>query len=176
MSVENLKDKLPEFAKDLKLNLSSLTRSTELPENRLWGVLLATAAATKNSTVLKEIAEEAKEKLSPEYFSAALGAASIMGMNNVFYSARGELAGYETLPAGLRMNIIANSGVPDVDFETWSMAVSAINHCKWCLKAHEQKVIKSGSSKEELMVAIRIASTMSGVAQAISIVETLGNI
>ena len=37
MSVENLKDALPEYAKDLKLNLGSITRSTVLNEEQLWG-------------------------------------------------------------------------------------------------------------------------------------------
>ena len=64
MSVENLKNSLPEYAKDLKLNLSSLSRSTELNEQQLWGTFLAAAAATRSATVLREIAEEAADNLS----------------------------------------------------------------------------------------------------------------
>ncbi len=85
MSVENLKNSLPEYAKDLKLNLSSIARTTVLNEQQLWGTLLATAAATKSASTLKEIASEAADNLSAEAYNAALGAASIMGMNNVFY-------------------------------------------------------------------------------------------
>ena len=60
MSVENLKDALPEYAKDLKLNLGSITRTTLLNEEQLWGTLLATAAATRNTQVLQEeIGDEA---------------------------------------------------------------------------------------------------------------------
>lgn len=55
MSVENLKEALPEYAKDLKLNLGSVTRTTELNEEQLWGTLLASAAATRNTQVLTEI-------------------------------------------------------------------------------------------------------------------------
>ena len=91
MSVENLKAALPEYAKDLKLNLGSITRSTVLNEEQLWGALLASAAATRNTQVLAEIGPEAADYLSAEAYQAALGAASIMGMNNVFYRGRGFL-------------------------------------------------------------------------------------
>jgi alkyl hydroperoxide reductase subunit D len=88
VTIENLKSGLPEFAKDLKLNLGSLARSTELSPQQLWGTFLATAAATRSETVLSEIADEAREHLSDEAFNAALGAASIMAMNNVAYRAK----------------------------------------------------------------------------------------
>ena len=61
MSIDLLKDRLPDHARDIKLNLSSLARSTELTEQQLWGTFLASAAATKNATVLREIAEEAAD-------------------------------------------------------------------------------------------------------------------
>ncbi|HCT13320.1 MAG TPA: alkyl hydroperoxide reductase, partial [Corynebacterium nuruki] len=88
MSIDNLKGGLPEFAKDLKLNLGSLARSTELSEQQLWGTFVATAAATRNDQVISEITEEAKTHLSDEAYNAALAAASIMAMNNVAYRAR----------------------------------------------------------------------------------------
>lgn len=111
MSVDNLKAALPEYAKDLKLNLGSITRSTALNEEQLWGTLLASAAATRNAQVLSEIAAEAGDYLSADAYNAALGAASIMGMNNVFYRGRGFLEGkYDDLRPGLRMNIIGNPG------------------------------------------------------------------
>src|SRR3546814_16120834 len=66
MSVENLKNSLPEYAKDLKLNLSSIARTTVLNEQQLWGTLLATAAATKSASPLKEIASEAADNLPAE--------------------------------------------------------------------------------------------------------------
>ena len=124
MSIDNLKNALPEYAKDLKLNLGSISRTTALNPEQLWGTLLATAAATRNPVVLKEIADEAADNLSAEAYNAALGAASIMGMNNVFYRGRGFLDGkYDDLRAGLRMNIIGNPGVDKALFELWSFAV-----------------------------------------------------
>ena len=170
MSIENLKSGLPEFAKDLKLNLGSLARSTELSEQQLWGTFLATAAATRSATVLSEIADEARGHLSDEAFNAALGAASIMAMNNVSYRAK-EFLGedYTQVRMGLRMNIIANPGVEKADFELWSMAVSTINGCENCTAAHDAVIRKEGLTKEQAWEAVKIAATVAGVAQAVEI-------
>jgi alkyl hydroperoxide reductase subunit D len=170
VSIENLKSGLPEFAKDLKLNLGSLARSTELSEQQLWGTFLATAAATRSATVLSEIADEARQHLSDEAFNAALGAASIMAMNNVSYRAK-EFLGedYTQVRMGLRMNIIANPGVEKADFELWSMAVSTINGCENCTAAHDDVIRKEGITKEQAWEAVKIAATVSGVAQAVEI-------
>lgn len=173
MSIDNLKEALPDYAKDLKLNLGSLTRTTALNEEQLWGTLLASAAATRNATVLREIADEAADTLSAEAYTAALGAASIMGMNNVFYRGRGYLGSYDDLRPGLRMNIIGNPGVDKSLFELWSMAVSAINGCEHCVGAHENIVREAGLERETIFEALKAASIVQGVAQAIMIAETL---
>ncbi|MCV7191358.1 carboxymuconolactone decarboxylase family protein [Mycolicibacterium brumae] len=172
MSVDAIKEALPEFAKDLKLNLGSIVRSTELNEQQLWGALVATAAATGNSRLIKEINEDALDILSEQAYNAALGAASIMAMNNVFYRTRGQLDGkYDDQRVGLRMNIIANPGVPKEDFELWSMAVSSINGCHFCVGSHEAVVREAGLSKTAVFEAIRLASIIAGVAQALTIVD-----
>lgn len=174
MSLENLKDALPEYAKDLKLNLGSIARTTLLNEEQLWGVLLASAAATRNAVVLKEIGDEAASTLSAEAYQAALGAAAIMGMNNVFYRGRGFLEGkYDDLRAGLRMNIIANPGVAKANFELWSFAVSSINGCPDCVGAHEHTLREAGVSRETILEALKAAAIMAGVAQAITTAQTL---
>ncbi|NLG47847.1 carboxymuconolactone decarboxylase family protein [Gordonia sp. (in: high G+C Gram-positive bacteria)] len=173
MSIDNLKNALPEYAKDLKLNLSSLSRTTVLNEQQLWGTLLATAAATRNATVLREIADEAADNLSEEAYNAALGAASIMGMNNVFYRGRGYLGKYDDLRPGLRMNIIGNPGVDKTDFELWSLAVSAVNGCEHCVGAHENVVREGGHDREVVFEALKAASIVAGVGQAIDAAEAL---
>lgn len=83
MSIDNLKSGLPDYAKDLKLNIGTLVRGNVLTEQQLWGTLLSTAAATRSEVVLSEIADEAQQHLSEAAVKAAYGAASIMGMNNV---------------------------------------------------------------------------------------------
>jgi alkyl hydroperoxide reductase subunit D len=177
MSVENLKAALPEYAKDLKLNLGSITRSAALSDEQLWGTLLATAAATRNAQVLAEIGAEAADNLSAEAYHAALAAASIMGMNNVFYRGRGFLDGqYDDLRPGLRMNIIANPGVDKANFELWCFAVSSINGCSHCMVAHEHTLREAGLSRESVLEALKAAAIVSGVAQAIVSSQTLATV
>lgn len=174
MSIENIKEALPGYAKDLKLNFGSIVKTTELSEQQLWGALVATAAATKSDRLLREIAEDALDILSQEAYDAALGAAAIMGMNNVFYRTKGQLDGaYDDLRAGLRMNIIGNPGVAKEDFELWSLAVSAINGCGHCLAAHEKTLRDAQVSRTVIFEAIRLASIVSGVAQALQTADVL---
>ena len=163
MTIAALRSALPDWAKDLSLNLSTLTRSTTLSEQQQWGALLAAAAATRNESVLAHVAEDAGEHLSEQARSAALGAATIMAMNNV-----------DNERMGLRMNIIGSSGgVDKIDFELWSLTVSAINGCQACVTAHSATVRAEGLSTEQVWEAVRIAATIQGVAQAVSIVETV---
>lgn len=174
MSVENLKAALPEYAKDLKLNLGSISRSSALNEEQLWGTLLASAAATRNTQVLGEIGAEAAAILSSTAYHAALGAAAVMAMNNVFYRGRGFLEGqYDDLRPGLRMNIIANPGVDKANFELWSFAVSSINGCSHCMLAHEHTLREAGVDREVVLEALKAAAIVSGVAQAITTAQTL---
>src|SRR5699024_4830485 len=141
MSIENLKGSLPAYAKDLKLNLGTLSRSTELGEQQLWGAMLAGAAATKSATVLSEVSDDARGHLSDEAYDGALGAATTMAMNNVAYRAKSFLGSdYTQVKMGLRMNIIGNPGVERADFELWSLTVSTINGCHDCTAAHDATV------------------------------------
>lgn len=170
MSIDNLKSALPEYAKDLKLNLGTLARGTELSEQQLWGTFVATAAATRNDAVISEISDEAREHLSDEAYQAALASASIMAMNNVAYRARGWLGeDYSQVKMGLRMNVIAKPGIEKVDFELFSLAVSTINGCEHCTIAHEKTVREEGLTNEQVFEAVKIAATVQGVAQALQI-------
>jgi alkyl hydroperoxide reductase subunit D len=162
MTIENIKNAMPSYAKDIKLNISSLANDETLNPQQLWGTMLASALAGRNEYVISQITEEAKANLSPEAFEAAKAAAAIMGMNNVYYRFV-HLASnkdYQTMQAKLRMNIIGNPGVEKIDFELWSLAVSAINACGMCIDAHEAQLIQHGVSKERIQTAVRIASVI----------------
>ncbi len=166
MSIEALRARLPDYAKDLKLNLSSLLREEALTEQQLWGTLLASAIASHNVETLAAVEAEAAEHLSVEATTASRAAAAIMSMNNVYYrfvhlATPGE---YNTMPARLRMNVIANPGVEKSDFELWSLAVSAINGCGLCIEAHEKELRKAGIGKEAIQTAVRLASVVQAVA------------
>ncbi|GAA2259315.1 MULTISPECIES: alkyl hydroperoxide reductase [Kitasatospora] len=166
MALDELKAALPDYAKDLKLNLSAVIGNSELPAQQLWGTVLACAMATRSAAVLRELEPEAKANLTPEAYTAAKGAASIMGMNNVYYRTLHLLSNneYSTMRAGLRMNIIGTPGVEKADFELWCFAVSAINGCGQCLDSHEQVLRKAGVDAATVQASMKIAAVVQAVA------------
>lgn len=169
MSIDSLRDTIPDYAKDIRLNLGTLASETALSDQQKWGAFLASALATGNSPVIKAISAEVAGKLSDEAVTAAKAAAAIMAMNNVYYRATHLMgaADYKTMPAKLRMNVIGNPGVDKVDFELWSLAVSAINGCGMCLDAHEKVVRKGGLSADQVQTALRIAAAVNAAAKVL---------
>lgn len=176
MAVARLRELLPDHAKDLRLNLGSVTSQSQLSEQQLWGVVLASAIASRGRTTLVELEAEALEHLTPTAADAARTAAALMAMNNVYYRTLHLLEDdeYAKLRAGLRMNAIANPGVDKVDFELWSLAVSAVNGCGRCLTAHERELRGRGVAREVIQDAIRVASVVHAVAVTLEAVETTG--
>ena len=171
MSLDALREGLPAYAKDLSLNLSSLVAETTLSDQQKWGAFLASAHAVSVGPVLRAIeAAAADAGLSPEAANAAKAASAIMGMNNVYYRALHLLVNdeYRTLPARLRMNVIANPGVDKADFELWSMAVSAVNGCGACLDAHEEELKKRGVSNVQIQAALRIGAVVNAVSRVVA--------
>jgi alkyl hydroperoxide reductase subunit D len=171
MSIEALREMLPAYAKDLSLNLSTLAGETTLTEQQKWGVFVASAYAVGQPDVVRNINTQAEgSDVSIEALTAAKAAAAIMGMNNVYYRSLHLLSNHEyrTLPARLRMNIIANPGVEKADFELWSLAVSAINGCGMCLDSHEAELRKHGVGAPQIQTAMRIASVVNAVSRIIA--------
>ncbi|WP_431285171.1 carboxymuconolactone decarboxylase family protein [Humitalea sp. 24SJ18S-53] len=165
MSLEALRARLPEYAKDLKLNLGSLATEPLLNQQQLAGTFIASALASRHAATTQAIVAEFGPKLSAEALTAAKAAAAIMGMNNVYYRFTHLVGGdYPNMPAKLRMNVMAKPGVEKADFELWALAVSAINGCGMCMESHEKIVLHGGLSKEQVQAAVRIAATVHAVA------------
>ena len=171
MSLDALRETLPAYAKDLSLNLSSLAAETVLTDQQKWGAFVASAYAVGTPAVVRAVELSADAAgLSAEAMTAAKAAAAIMGMNNVYYRATHLLSNkeYATLPARLRMNVLANPGVEKADFELWSTAVSAVNGCGACLDAHEAELKKHGVPAQQIQAALRIASVVNAVSRVVA--------
>ena len=173
MSLDTLKTQLGDYAKDTKLNLSKVLSeegSPDLSLTQIHTTALASAYATKEPSVIATIEAETST-LSPEYVQAARAAATIMGMNNVYYRFvhLTEDKDYGKMPANLRMQVIGNPGIPKVDFELMSLAVSAINGCGMCMDSHAGVLTQSGISKTGVQSAVRIAAVLASAAQALAI-------
>lgn len=166
MSIESLKEALPDYAKDLKLNLGNVTTTPGMSDLQIWGTALACALAARHAGTIRAIAAEAETRLSAQELFGAKAAAAMMGMNNVYYRAAHLLSAkdYATMPARLRMQVIGNPGVDKLDFELICLAVSAINGCGACLDSHEKVVIEKGATRELVQNALRIAATINAVA------------
>ena len=164
MSIEALKARIPDYAKDLRLNLGSLAVEPGLSTQQRAGAFVVAALATRNTEVTRAILAEFAPLLSPEALTAAKAAASIMAMNNVYYRFTHLVGGdYPSMPARLRMNVMGRPGVEKADFELWSLAVSAINGCGMCMESHEKVVRAAGLTQEQVQAAVRIASVVHGV-------------
>ncbi len=165
MALANLAQTLPDYAKDLRLNLSSLLNDAGLTDQQKYGTLLACANATGVQPLIAEAEVEAAAKLSPEAVTAAKAAAAIMAMNNVYYRFT-HLASnpeYKTLPARLRMNVIGAPGIDKADFELFCLAVSAINGCGACVDSHEKVLQQHGVTSATIQTAVRLASVVNAV-------------
>lgn len=168
MTLDALRDALPDYAKDTKLNLGSLANETTLTEQQKWGSFLACAHAVGESAVVQAFEAEAQARLMPGAAQAARTAASLMAMNNVYYRALHMMqnAEYRTLRAGLRMNAMMSPGVERVDFELFCLAVSAINGCGACLDSHEEELRKHGFSAAQVQTGLRIAAVVAAAGAA----------
>ena len=169
MTIDALKSQMPDFAKDVKLNLSNIAGDESLTDQQKYGMMVACAIATRNTAVREAFLAEASDKLSAEALTAAKGAATLMGMNNIYYRFV-HLASnkdYGSMPAKLRMNFIARPGVDKVDFELWSLAVSAINGCGMCIDSHEGILRQNGLTTEQIQTAIRFAAIIQSAAIAL---------
>lgn len=177
MGIEILKSMLPDYAKDIKLNLSSLANDETLSETQIWGCMLASALASGQAEVMRQIARQASEYLDTKAMDAVKSAASIMAMNNMYYRFVHitHLDEFKNMPAKLRMNVIANHGVEKTDFELWSLSVSVVNGCGMCIDAHAATLLEHGITKEQIQTAARIGAVIHAVARVIEGEEALSS-
>jgi len=169
MTIENVRDSLPDYARDLKLNLGSVLAASGAPglnDKQIWSIALASAIASRNTSFARTVEAESRAHLADVEVEGAKAAAAIMGMNNIYYRFLHlvEDGEYQTMPARLRMNVIANHGIDKLDFELISLAVSAVNGCGLCVTSHEKKLRQHDVSREAIQSAVRIAATIHAVA------------
>jgi lipoyl-dependent peroxiredoxin subunit D len=179
MSLADLKAQLPDYAKDIRLNLDSVLSEGGAPglsNKQIFVIALASAIASRYKPLTAAVAQEAAMHASPEELNGARVAATIMGMNNIYYRFL-HLVGepeYGTLRAGLRMNAMSNPGGDKVDFELASLAVSAVNGCGMCLESHEKTLRKHGLSAQPIQSATRIAAVIHAAAVALEQADVAG--
>ena len=171
--LEALRDSLPEAARDIKLNLQAVLRDGTLSAGQRWGVAIASAAASRNASLLEAVIAEARLEAAEPVVEDALAAATLMAMNNVYYRFR-HIVGkpsYSEKPARLRMNRMVRPATSRTDFELFSLAVSALNGCETCVRSHEKVVLEGGMTEDQVHDVVRIAATIHAAAVALEISE-----
>ncbi len=171
MSLAERLETLPDYARDLKLNLTTLLDEGLLTPQQRWGCALTAAYTSRNAELLEALEQDAKQHLTPEAMNAARIAASLMGMNNVYYRFQHLIseAAYRSMPAKLRMQAIARPGIEKADFELFCMVASAINGCGACTDSHERVVRQAGLSAEAIQAGVRLGAVLNGLAVALEI-------
>lgn len=165
----SLSERVPDYARDLKLNLGAVLGDGSLAEPLRYAIALACAITTRHPALREALEQEALTRAGATYVDDARAAAALMGMNNVYYRFRHKI-GKETYgqkPARLRMQRIAKPATSKAEFELMCMAVSAINDCETCVKSHEHVVIEAGLSDDQVHDAVRIAAVINGLSMAL---------
>jgi alkyl hydroperoxide reductase subunit D len=174
MTLNDLARTLPDYAKDLRLNLSSLLTEQGLSDQQKYGTIVACAHATSYAPLIAAAEKEARAKVSDAALTAAKAAAAIMAMNNIYYRYLHLATNkeYATRPAKLRMNVIGAPGIDKADFELFCLAVSAINGCGMCIDAHEKVLLAAGVSHDTIQTAVRIAAVVHAVGRSLAALPT----
>jgi alkyl hydroperoxide reductase subunit D len=167
--VDALKEQsIPEYAKDTKLNIDAVIKRSTLPVEEAESVALAAAFATGNSKLWTWVHSQLANRVEAD---AALTAASLMAMNNVWYPyvEMANDANLTGLPAQLRMNAIStHGGTTKGRFEAYSLAASIVGKCHFCVKAHYETLKKEGYTVEQLRDIGRIAAVMTSVSRVVA--------
>lgn len=167
--IDSIREMLPDYAKDLSLNLSTVLTPQGAPgltDVQILGTALASAVASRNAQFAATLEQALRDDVDAALIRGAKAAAAIMGMNNVYYRFVHlvEDGDYARMPARLRMNVIRDSGVDKTDFELFSLAVSAINGCGLCISSHAKTLKAEGVTAEGIQSAVRIAAVIHSIA------------
>jgi alkyl hydroperoxide reductase subunit D len=166
--VNLLKEALPDYAKDAKLNLDAVISRSSLDVDLANGCALAAAMATGNGKLVSFIQSSLENTTERD---AALTASAVMAQNNVWYPyvEMAEDENLKGLPAQLRMNAIAShGGTTKLNFEAYSLAASIVGKCHFCVKAHYDTLKKEGMTVEQLRDIGRIAAVINSVAKVLN--------
>jgi alkyl hydroperoxide reductase subunit D len=167
--LNSIKELIPDYAKDIRLNIDGTIARSSLEGNDAVGVALAAAFAAKSRKLIDIIG--ASGALSEEEKNAALTASALMGMNNAWYPyvEMTEDADLKGQPAQLRMNAYATSGGVDKRrFEMYALSASIIGKCQFCIKSHFDLLKHEGMSSQQLRDVGRIAAVINAAAQVIA--------
>lgn len=163
-SLDDLKASLGDDTKDLRLNLGNVLDNGDLQPVERWAVALASAYFLRAGELVEALTAAGSSHLTPAAIADARAAASIMGMNTVYYRFRHMVGkpSYSQRQAGLRMSRMGKPATSKGLFELASMACAVLAGCEACIKAHESSLLGEGYSEDKVHQAVRIAAVVNG--------------
>jgi lipoyl-dependent peroxiredoxin subunit D len=182
LDLDNLLESLGSYAKDVKHNVKAVLTeegAPQLQQKQIYGVAMAAAYTTQNKILIDALTQTFQDKLSANEFQAAKAAATIMAMNNIYFhflhlSSNAELS---KMPINLQMSFMSRPGVSNLDFALYSLAVSILNGCGYCINVHMTHILKAPSDGQNAVGIVgiqsigRIAATINSLAQALVILS-----
>nr|WP_067053436.1 carboxymuconolactone decarboxylase family protein [Mucilaginibacter sp. L294] len=158
------------YLRDLKLNFTSTLTSEHLSAKECALLGLSTAVNNQNAPLIAYYTGVAKQNEATDADVAeAAGCASLLASNNIFYRFRHftQKEKYTQIPARIRMLLMMKPVTGKEFFELMSLAISAVNGCEMCVNAHEDSLIKLGTTEERIFDAVRIASLVTATGKII---------
>ena len=164
--VDTIKNSIPDHSKDIRLNLDAVINRSGLDEVDAHACALAAALSANNGPLAYLIQSNSILTDNSAECDAAKTAASLMGMNNVYYPfvEMTEDPQLKGLPAGLRMTAYAtHGGVSKKKFEMYALCASIVGKCNFCVKSHYDLLKKEGMTVTELQAVGKIAAVVNAV-------------
>lgn len=161
------------FIRDLRINIKNVLSSNNLSSKESYLLALAIAVNESSKPLIKSFTELAKENDATEpEIAETYACAATLATNNVFYRFKHFIKQtnekYQTMPAGIKMNIMMNPVLGKEFFELMSLSVSAVNGCESCVNSHEESLRKLGTNEVRIFDAVRLAATVKGLTVTIN--------
>jgi alkyl hydroperoxide reductase subunit D len=154
------------YLKDLKINVGNALKYDSLSEKESALLALSVAINEKTKTLENALIEKAKSAgASQEEILETFACVSLLNVNNVFYRFRHftKKEYYQTTPAGIKMTVMGNPSMGKEFFELMSLGISSLNGCELCVNAHEESLIKMGTSQQRIYDAVRLFANIKGL-------------
>jgi len=158
------------YLADLKINFKNSLESEFLSKKEI-ALLGISISVNGNNAVLRNFFTQfaSEQKATAEEIAEAVACASLLSANNVFYRFRHFMnkEKYNEIPARIKMNIMGRPVNGKEFFELISLAVSAVNGCEMCVKAHESSLIELGSKEERIFESVRLAAVITSLSKVV---------
>jgi len=168
-----IKEAIPDEAKDLRLNITSVIERCSLSSTEAAGAALAAAIMTRSIDMVEAFSNI--DDLDEAEKAGVKTAASLMAMNTTWYPFV-EMANdpeLETVQAGLRMNAFTtHGGIDQARFELYCLAAAIVGKCHKCISSHVAELRKANYTTEQIRDIGRISASVAGVAAVLDTMAT----